>query len=239
MRVTKKMLDVFDKAELRRIAIVGMNAKPAIAYTMQQAELVDWIAGRLATEDVPEADRNEEPSVFAFAEADFNSISSDAFRVGVLQYAKALQAYLRGDAAKAPSWPPTAEDQEAAKAAIVETAAKEPEQLSMPSPVDEIPTAEKEAEAGKPILKRRPRKAVAEEKTPDVVQAPAQPVGCNVDLSPVLAKLSELAEMLFALQEDVAKLRGATSEVGDGVLYVVNSLVLDEATPAVSLSELV
>ncbi len=104
-KYSKKMFENLDRAEVRKLAIIGMKLAPAKAYTMDFKTLVSWVHER-ATE-VPSSevngDRDRDPR--PFVEADLDSIDSEYFRDGVMHYITQLQDFVSGKAAGAPAWP--------------------------------------------------------------------------------------------------------------------------------------
>ena len=91
-KLTKKMLNNLDRAEVRTILMVAMGVKPETAYQQNEKWCIDHIYN------------NQQE----FAEADIQSIGETRFRKGVFSYVNKMQAYLLGKS-EAPAWPPEIE----------------------------------------------------------------------------------------------------------------------------------
>ena len=87
-KVTKKMLTPLDRAEIRKIVIVGMGMEPLEAYTKKEGETISWIQER--AED--------------FASLDLEIIGAEQFRPNVVAYLQQLQQFILGNS-KAPTFP--------------------------------------------------------------------------------------------------------------------------------------
>ena len=81
-RFTKKMLEIYDKAEIRRIAINAMNLPTESAYMMDFKSITGWV---FENADV-------------FSQVDITEeVSNGFFRDGVFGYTLALQRFIRGE----------------------------------------------------------------------------------------------------------------------------------------------
>ena len=87
-KLTKKMLERLDRAELRRIAVLGMGMNPRDAYSLDFKGIVSWVH-----------DRSE-----AFSEVNIQEIGETEFRDGVAFYVIELQNFIKGG--DNPTWPP-------------------------------------------------------------------------------------------------------------------------------------
>jgi|TARA_Y100000310_G_scaffold315809_2_gene366807 hypothetical protein len=160
-KCSKKMFENLDRAELRKLAIVGMKLNPAKAYTLDYKMLVSWVYDR-ATEvpsDEVNGDHNRDPR--PFVAVDLEEIESKAFRDGVMHYVEKLQDFVRGNASKAPAWPPSedaattnnTEETEVEEPEVKKPASKKQSKAKTPK--------ESEVEAAAPVEKKRrgrPRK---------------------------------------------------------------------------------
>ena len=85
-KYSKKLFENLDRAELRKLAIVGMRLAPATAYTMTFETLVSWVYDRaveVPSEEI-QGDRDLDPR--AFRDVDLEAVGSEAFRDGVMGY---------------------------------------------------------------------------------------------------------------------------------------------------------
>lgn len=90
IKLSKKSLDVLDKAEIRHMAVRAMGLSPNDgAYRFTPSELTNWVLN------------NQQ----VFAQADLSACQENVLRPGVLSYMRALQANLRGEGPAA-VWPP-------------------------------------------------------------------------------------------------------------------------------------
>jgi hypothetical protein len=90
VKLSKKALDVLDKAEIRHVAVRAMGLSPNDgAYRFTPSELTNWV---LENQQV-------------FAQADLSVCQESILRPGVLTYIRDLQATLRGEGPAA-TWPP-------------------------------------------------------------------------------------------------------------------------------------
>lgn len=128
-KLTKKMLNNLDKAEIRTIIMTAMDVKPEQAYQATPKWCVDHIYD----------------NQIEFAQADLTGIPVKKFRnLGVFNYVRGLQGYLQGSV-EAPSWPPSPDDMDNAEA-LVETTTEETGTLPLEEPVQtevKIQTPEK------------------------------------------------------------------------------------------------
>lgn len=224
-RFTKKMLEIYDKAEIRRIAINAMNLPTESAYMMDFKSITGWV---FENADV-------------FSQVDITEeVSNGFFRDGVFGYTLALQRFIRGEG-EAPEWPPVATNVEEEVESTAEEASTEEEDQptfvymtdptvqSEPDPVQEDAPEPAEEVEEKPRRLRRKAKAApkepAEEKTPPT----------SVDLSPV-TKL--LGETMSGLDQKIsvldANLRGGLDYRLKGIekalVTIINLLVEEEDT---------
>jgi len=225
-RFTKKMLGPLDRAELRKIAIVGMGLEPLDAYTMKEAEVVSWIH-----------ERAEE-----FAGLSISGVGiEDTFRSGVGPYIKRLQKFILGDGT-APEWPPEPEDGDVEDSEAKEETAEKPE-AAPPKRKRGRPrkdaTAENKAPAKKATATKK-KKAVATKKsaktgfkkveTPAEEAAQVESVSAPVvqeafDVSGLLDRLSSLEAQLQAVRQEQTD---ANNLLANALVYVVNTLIVDE-----------
>lgn len=90
VKLSKKSLDVLDKAEVRHIAVKSMGLSPNDgAYKFTANELLNWVL------------ENQE----LFAAADLTACQESVLRPGVLKYVQEMQMNLRGEGPAA-VWPP-------------------------------------------------------------------------------------------------------------------------------------
>lgn len=139
-RVTKKMLTPLEKAELREIIVIGMELEPRKAYRLDAAASIKWIQER-ATD---------------FAGVNLETLGTDCFRAGVVDYLTELQQYILGKKS-APKFP---SDQDSSVSDVTE----EPEVIETAKVVEEAPVKRKRG---------RPRKnPVVETKATEVEETP-------------------------------------------------------------------
>jgi len=170
-KYSKKLFENLDRAEVRKLAIVGMKLAPAKAYTMDFKTLVSWVYDR-ATE-VPDeeinGDRDRDPR--PFAEVDLDAVGNEAFRDGVMHYIEKLQELVRGTVAEAPAWPPASTTPEKKVEAVIEPAA--PKAVVTKAVVTKA-VVEALEEAPAKRKRGRPRKNPVAEATQEPTQEPAQ-----------------------------------------------------------------
>ena len=88
VKLTKKMFESIDHAELRNVARLGMGMADVPSYTMKYGDLIWWVierADKLATVDLEEC-------------------KPRTFRPKIREYLTAIQGYIAGEG-PAPSWP--------------------------------------------------------------------------------------------------------------------------------------
>ena len=243
-RVTKKMLSPLDRAEIRKIVIVGMGMEPLEAYTKKEGETISWIQER--AED--------------FASLDLETIGSEQFRPNVVSYLKQLQQFILGNS-KAPKFPTgeepveevtevTAEPVEEAK--VVEAVKEEPVKKKRGRPrktaTAKTTTSEK-AEAPKVKksggFKVKTKKAVKAEVTPEP-ETPLTPKDSGLvqeeitttPTSNVSVSLATNLETLAAFQESVDTLRAEVQAlraeqtatlnlISDALVYILNNAIIE------------
>tara|TARA_B100000131_G_scaffold45449_1_gene40634 strand:- start:9991 stop:10743 length:753 start_codon:yes stop_codon:yes gene_type:complete len=227
------MLDPLDRAELRKIAIVGMGLEPLDAYTMKETEVVSWIH-----------ERAEEFSKISLA-----SVGEDTFRPGVSSYISQLQEFVTGNR-PAPKFPPEGGDADVAESAneTVDVVPDPPKRKrGRPRKVE---AAQPEAEAAPKRKRGRPRKkiepatskgAAEVKKATAVVASSIEDFDRGVDFASAafLDKIAEqgnnikmLQEMVSALQSDLNTIRIEQTEsmnmVSNTLAFLVNTLAIDE-----------
>jgi len=152
-KVTKKMLTPLDRAEIRKIVIVGMGMEPLEAYTKKEGETISWIQER--AED--------------FASLDLETIGAEQFRPNVVAYLQQLQQFILGNS-KAPTFPTGGATEEAVEAeegtaVTVEPPKKRKRGRPRKNPVVETAATEETVEAAPAKRKRgRPRKTTTDAK---------------------------------------------------------------------------
>jgi hypothetical protein len=238
-KYSKKMFENLDRAEVRKLAIIGMKLAPAKAYTMDFKTLVSWVHERAI--EVPSSevngDRDRDPR--PFVEADLDSIDSEYFRDGVMHYITQLQDFVRGKATGAPTWPATSDP-----ATLEESSEIDVEE----TPIEkEIPKKSKIASAPKkPTGKKRgrPRKvdvaaAAAEAATEAVAEAaPKKPIAA----APKQAK-QKIKKVTLAAKPQVTKPVGTTpSQSGDlgellGAVNTLNERMIEIANTMSNISD--
>jgi len=168
-KYSKKLFENLDRAEVRKLAIVGMKLAPAKAYTMDFKTLVSWVYDRatVVPDDEKNGDRDRDPR--PFIEVDLAAVGNEAFRDGVMSYIEKLQAFVQGNVKSAPNWPPAN--------VVIDT----PEEV-VAEPVKKAApkkAAEKTEAVEAPKRKRgRPRKnpvSVTEDTAPVAKAEPAKP----------------------------------------------------------------
>lgn len=255
-KLTKKMLSVLDKAEVRTIIMTGMGVKPETAY---QAD-VKWCIDHIYT--------NQEE----FSQADLESIEMRKFRnPSVYIYVRKLQGFLKG-ANEAPAWPPTPEEMENAPqtkitevfkpvvADIVvtdsatQTEATEVEEVS---DVDEVTDTEMTPRAHAITA---PRNIGSSDK---VTFSKVSGFGNNKNVADETSNQHNFDELLqktveaystvdnnvLEVQTSLAKLEGFTqaklseihcrmSDIEKSLLFIINSAILPEGQEIVSLNQI-
>jgi hypothetical protein len=109
------MLSVLDRAEIRRLATLGMSLELANAYRMPPDKLIGWIHERqdlLAEVDLEEISKVEPGQMVPFRE-------------GVIPYLAQIQRYRKEKSCPAPTWPPTQDTEEAEPEVEEEAVAEE------------------------------------------------------------------------------------------------------------------
>lgn len=95
-KLTKKMLSVIDRGEIRKLVTLGMGLPVKKAYFFDKDAIIDWIyknPDRLIEADLEKAARPIKQN------------GSTGFREGTLLYVEQIQGYLEGKL-KQPEWPP-------------------------------------------------------------------------------------------------------------------------------------
>lgn len=229
-KVTKKMLEVLDKLELRKLAMVGMKLDPVTGYKFTPKDLSAWIFDRLeALQEGDSADYRP------FKDVDLaGGFSSTTFRDGIYEYLIGLQKYLEGNG-KPPVFGEPQEEPDAPDAEIPEGSDEDeaPFDVDEPEPTTNTsttiivnPTVTKTAE--EPVATPVLRKPFAIRR-PKAAEAPAEPTPAAPDTSELLAKVKEIAEQNQILMEEVLKLRSTTSYLSAGLLFLINSFAEDGA----------
>ena len=232
-KLTKKMLDILDKGELRKIAIISMGLVPGEAYSKDEKELLEWIYSK------PEE----------FKTASLDEIDETFVRGGILTYVASLQAYLRGEITKSPTWP------------IDENAVEETPVVEVAKPE---PTAKKVVRKKKPLKKRvEAKKAAAQteaekpltptdlglvQEEPPVVPENVSTTslsdlvelldtrteGFNTNLATVVRNILELSNKINMLRTEQSLNLAALS---NAILYLLNTAVQDEGEEFTSLED--
>lgn len=218
-KLTKKMFADLEKAELREIIVIGMELEPRKAYRFDTAASIKWIQERASD----------------FAGVDLNSLGTDCFRDGVVDYLAKLQQYILGSspAPKFPTDGPVLEEEVEVEEAVVEAVA--PVEVEAPKkkrgrprkqPVAETVEAEApKRKRGRPrkteVVAKSTKKAGFKVKTPnkDVVDVTSEKEAApaNLDLvkteiettpaTTVAVNLSTDAETFSSFQESLDSLR--------------------------------
>ena len=231
-RFTKKMLGPIDRAELRKIAIVGMGVEPLDAYTMKETEIVSWIherAEEFASLDISEV----QPTTGACIE--------ESFRPGVGNYIKRLQKFILGECT-APSWPPEGTDEDTSDEVSEEV--KTPVEAVVEEPKKKRGRPRKKPEAvAKPAVapikkstKSPKRKATTGfKKVEEVAEAaPADLEIKTTEKNPaataLMSKLSELESQLQAIRQEQTQ---ANNLLTNTLVYIINSIIVEEDEPMI------
>jgi len=239
-KATKKMFDNLDRAEVRKLAIVGMKLAPAKAYTMDFKTLVSWVHAR-ATEvpaDEVNGDRDRDPR--PFVEVDLDAVGNEAFRDGVMSYIAQLQDFVRGNRDSAPAWPPS-DAGDAIKAKEVtpeepkaEVAPKRKrgrprkmDTVSKETPITKKPVPEAKAAAPKkevaPIAKTKLKKTKLSTKkaepAPEAVDTTVKEATTtpSVDVVGLMAAIESLSARVEELTTTVNNISAYTNGLAEGV----------------------
>lgn len=235
-RFTKKMLGPIDRAELRKIAIVGMGVEPLDAYTMKEAEIVSWIHER--AEEFAGLDISEvQPTTGACIE--------DSFRPGVGVYIKRLQKFILGECS-APSWPPegidvdtvdeASEEVEAPVEAVVEEPKKKRGRPRKKPEAAAKPVAKPTAAPTKKSTKSPKRKATTGFKKVEKVEKTAtvnleiETADKLLDVTVLMNRLSELECQLRAIRQEQTQTNNLLTNT---LVYIVNTLIVEEDEPMI------
>jgi hypothetical protein len=228
-RFTKKMLGPLDRAELRKIAIVGMGLEPLDAYTMKEAEVVSWIH-----------ERAEE-----FAGLSISGVGiEDTFRTGVGSYIKRLQKFILGECT-APSWPPEGTDEDTSDEVSEEV--KTPVEAVVEEPKKKRGRPRKKPEAvAKPAVapikkstKSPKRKATTGFKKVEEVDEVAEAAPADLEIktteknpaaTALMSKLSELESQLQAIRQEQTQ---ANNLLTNTLVYIINSIIVEEDEPMI------
>lgn len=245
-RLTKKQLKILNKAELRKLAISGMNLEIARAYGATEGFLIDFIYGDVDTFlDVKVTDINTSPTT-----------GKPYFREGITEYVTQLQSYIKGTQSEAPAWPPNPVSEEPLEETTVEEPTEEEEEVTTPSTARRtirrnprrIATKSTAKTQAKPETTEKAEEPAAEEKFEEVKAAEPieteKPVEAPqaVDLTPVLelitglkASVDAYSEKLDAVSKDIESIKryaaaGKKShkQVGNGLLWLANNLTIQE-----------
>ena len=240
-RLTKKMLSVLDRAEIRKLATLGMGMPMVDAYRTKLDEVVTWIHGQ--------PDKLAEVDIEAISQP-VKADGSSGFRDGVIMYISQLQGFIRKEN-PAPEWPPTedvhnwarmeVQDEETTEEApaeveadpgvqdVAEETREEPtERKTPPAAVAEVveikvrrKAVEEQATSSPTVrfrrggLRRRSSTVEAVSETPvkEEVVAPTEEKAPNHESVPVMEEPVSLTKLLYRLHEVEAELGAANNKL--------------------------
>lgn len=238
-RFTKKMLVPLDKAELRKIAIVGMGLEPLDAYTMKEPDVISWIHER--------ADE--------FAGISLESVGEDTFRPGVATYVAQLQEFILKKRT-APNFPPDSEE-------IVDNVVELPVEPAVEEPPKRRRGRPRKTDAEKEASKKTTKKATAKKSEPakkasekkstggrfkkvaetheDAVARQAVSgafdEGVEFASAALLEKVAAQAERVASLEAQLQAMRQEQTDafnlLHNAVVFLINTLVIDEGDPMI------
>ena len=203
-RFTKKQLDPIHKAEIRKVAVLGMGLGATDSWTMTEKEIKDWVYER--AEDFSTIDLQGESLGAAL----------ETWRPGVANYVSALQKFIRKEG-DCPEWK---DDLETVLQAVEETFAPE-------EPVKAAPVKKARAAKIKRAVKKKPEakaaEEVAQEPVEEVVKEAAAPLQLVAEEATAVsaepkAPVAEVAELLVAVSRVEAKLEATGNLLSNLVL---------------------
>ena len=220
-RFTKKMLEIYDKAEIRRIAINAMNLPTESAYMMDFKQITAWVF--------------DQADVFSQVEIT-KEMCDGYFREDVLEYTTQLQQFIRGEA-EAPEWPLVSTNVEKTPEPVKEEPEEEPEQADFiyatdPELENEPEHAEESVEDAVEEVKEKPRRLRRKAKTAPK-EAEVAPQTVVMDWAPVKDLISNaMGGLDQKLTAQDANLRGGLAYRLKGIeralLTIINLLVEEE-----------
>jgi len=240
-KLTKKMINNLDRAEVRTILMVSMGVKPETAYQQNEKWCIDHIYN------------NQEE----FAMADIQSIGEDRFRKGVFSYVNKMQAYLLGKS-EAPSWPPEIGSY---NIKIVDESSEEadPQELLLmgdnvnldlsvnakaeeaDEPVEEISTRGKAVEAPLNTGASLPNK-VSFRKVSGLMKADSSeneaPTDNQIDYDFFDESFVEVSDKVEHVINQVNGLGERFASVENALLFIINSAILPEDQMITSLDQI-
>jgi len=262
-RMTKKMLAVLDKAELRRLLMEALGMSLTDTYRLDEDKLIEWVLENLDT----------------YKDANLSVLHKEAvakeFRDGVIMYLQQLQDYMNGTRSDAPPWPPEeySDHSEAAEKKEEDVGFKEreeaknkkkrgrprkkkeepkPEPKEVAKEEEEVVEVEaKEVTEKAPPVKVKFKKVKKETKPEDLEKAVEEEVAEDVaevaaDLEKKISALAVLAvensKKLDAIIQFIGPI--AKSEMSrdtnimNALVFLVNSLAMDEGVIVKDLTQL-
>lgn len=213
-RLTKKCFEIMDRAEIRRIAMIGMGLPPKEAYCLDHKGIVSWVYSNAK----------------GFADVDLGSIKTsksgkESFRPGVVSYLQQLQLFIQKKADK-PVWPPTVGVTTVEE--VVQEAVEEVEEVEEVISTSEVAT-EEEALVEEPVketapvcvqFKKKPlkpkvySKKKAKTAITEVEEAKASEpeAESSQDLSQILKQVSRTAERMDYVSKALSEIKQKSFE---------------------------
>lgn len=216
-RLTKKCFEVIDRAEIRRIAMLGMGMPPKEAYCLDHGGIVSWVYSN-----------SKEFAAINIAELEKSKSGKSSFRPGVTGYLVQLQKFIQKDADK-PSWPPEGLDvvvagEEAAEAAQPEkqeVTPDEQENVVMDAPVTKEKTSVKMKKKTLRKKKSSTTKVTVdadnEQEVPEAVAVEAVATSEETDkvlgtVSPMLKQVNRIADRMDYVSKALSEIKQKSFE---------------------------
>lgn len=236
-KLTKKMLERLDRAELRRIAVLGMGMNPRDAYSLDFKGIVSWVH-----------ERSE-----AFSEVNIQEIGETEFRDGVAFYVIELQNFIKGG--DSPTWPPA--NVEVPKKKRGPSTKEERESLASTNKEEnvvplksktaapkEVANVEKVEKKVTPTVKKRTLKKVSLKQKVEASSSEAAENAavlkivedikslCEENKAEIRAMAEAMDKSLEAYREGMEAIRveinRSSTLLGNALLYIANSAIQDD-----------
>jgi hypothetical protein len=234
-KLTKKMLKDLNKWELRKLAIIAMDMDVTDAYSKDETELIQWIYS--------EPDK--------FIEGDIDSIvDCDRIRPGILDYARGLQSYLRGETKTQPTFSdepiedePVEDEPAQAVLSVVEKPVKKKKSLRKRTkkdavsevPIEVVAVEEKEEVEVVPVEVELVEAVSTEEQLAEIRDSMvALKTILNSNLEAVVRNILDLHNKLSMVRTEQTLIAAVQN---NAMVYLLNEAVQDEDEEFVTLDQ--